>query len=178
MAHLNRREIATLSLAAGLAATTASARSRNEISHNNVAIHQEVVFSAGAERVYRVLTSAELFDKVVLASEAMSSSMKKMLGTAPTTIDAQSGGAFSLFGGYVTGRNLELVPNQRIVQAWRAGSWDAGLFSIAHFALEDRGATTRLVFDHQGFPNAEAGHLREGWHGNYWKPMAKVLANP
>jgi len=176
MVQFNRREIATISLAAGLTATTASARSRSEISHTSAAIHQEVILPAGAERVYRTLTSAELFDKVVQASEAMNSSMKKMLGSAPTMIDAQPGGAFSLFGGYVTGRNLELVPNKRIVQAWRAGSWDAGLFSIAHFALEDRGTSTRLVFDHQGFPNAETRHLVEGWHGNYWKPMAKVLA--
>ncbi|HTW36286.1 MAG TPA: SRPBCC domain-containing protein [Rhizomicrobium sp.] len=98
------------------------------------------------------------------------------LAKAPTAIDAQPGGAFSFFGGYVTGRNLELAPDTRIVQAWRAGSWDAGLYSIAHFVLEDHRATTRLVFDHAGFPNAEAAHLAEGWHINYWQPLAKVLA--
>jgi activator of HSP90 ATPase len=44
------------------------------------------------------------------------------------------GGTFTLFGGYVTGRNLEMLPDERLVQAWRAGSWKPGAFSIAAFS--------------------------------------------
>ena len=178
MTPINRRDLG--SLAAGLAtvgiAQSATAKTRSEISHTNAAIHQEIVFKATAARVYQTLTTAEAFDKVVQLSGAMNASMKMSLGKAPTAIDAQPGGAFSFFGGYVTGRNVELVPDARIVQAWRAGSWDEGLYSIAHFVLEERGATTRLVFDHAGFPNAETAHLAQGWHENYWQPLAKVLA--
>jgi activator of HSP90 ATPase len=178
MRPINRRDLG--SLAAGLAAVGvaggAAAKARSEISHTNAAIHQEILFKASAARVYQALTVAEQFDKVVQHSGAMNSSMKTSLGKAPTAIDAQSGGAFVLFGGYVTGRNIELVPNTRIVQAWRSGSWDAGLYSIAHFSLEDRGAATQLIFDHTGFPNAAAAHLADGWHENYWQPLAKVLA--
>lgn len=177
MTHLNRRDLG--SLAAGLAAAgiagSAAAKTASGISHTNAAIHQEILFKADAARVYQALTVAEQFDKVVQQSAAMNSAMKASLGKTPTAIDARPGGAFALFGGYVTGRNLELVPNTLIVQAWRAGSWDAGLYSIAHFSLEDRGAAMRLVFDHAGFPNAEAVHLAEGWHENYWQPLAKVL---
>ena len=147
-----------------------------EISRSNAAIHQEVIFAASPEQVYLVLTVAEQFDKVVQLSAAMNSGMKKMLGTAPTQIDAVAGGGISLFGGYVTGRNLELVPNARIVQAWRAGSWDPGDYSIARFVLSQTGPNTRLVFDHTGFPNDAANHLAEGWHVNYWEPMTKFLA--
>jgi len=147
-----------------------------EISHSNAAIHQEVDFAASVARVYAALTVAEQFDQVVRLSAAMNSDMKKALGSAPTRIDAQAGGAFSLFGGYVTGRMLELVANARVVQAWRAGSWDAGLYSIANYVLVQRGESTRLVFDHTGFPNAAARHLAEGWHVNYWLPLAKFLA--
>jgi activator of HSP90 ATPase len=147
-----------------------------EISHVGAAIHQEVGFAANPARVYHALTDAKKFDEVVRLSAAMNSGMTTMLGTAPTQIDAQPGGAFSLFGGYVTGRTLELVVNTRIVQAWRAGSWDAGMFSIAHFVLMAEGKSTRLVFDHTGFPDAAAAHLAEGWHINYWEPLAKALA--
>jgi len=178
MTHLNRRDLG--SLAAGLAAAgiagSAAAKAKSEISRTNAAIHQEIPFQANATRVYQALTVAEQFDKVVQQSAAMNSSMKISLGKAPTAFDARPGGAFRLFGGYVTGFNIELVPNTLIVQAWRAGSWDAGLYSIAHFSLEERGAATRLSFDHTGFPNAAAAHLAEGWHGNYWQPLAKVLA--
>ena len=38
----------------------------------------------------------------------------------------EPGGAFSIFGDYIIGWQLELVPNQRIVQAWRETSWDPG----------------------------------------------------
>ena len=146
-----------------------------EISHSSAAIHQEVLFAANTARVYRALTDAAEFDKVVQLSAAMNSGMKTGPGTKPTQIDPTSGGSFSLFGGYVTGRMLELIPDTRIVQAWRAGSWDEGLYSIARFALSQTGTGTKLIFDHTGFPNAAAVHLAEGWHINYWQPLAKSL---
>lgn len=147
----------------------------NEISHANAAIHQEVTFAAPPSRIFQTLTVAALFDRVVQLSSAMNSDMKKMLGTSPTQIDARQGGAFTLFGGYVTGRNIELVPDKLIIQAWRAGSWVPGDFSIARFALVEHGPQTRLVFDHAGFPSEAADHLAKGWHENYWEPLAKSL---
>jgi uncharacterized protein YndB with AHSA1/START domain len=163
---------------AGLAAPGAvQATGRmGEISHASDTIHQEVNFKAPPGRVYAALTDTAQFDRIVQLSAAMNSAMKTKLGTAPTLIEAQPGGAIALFGGYVTGRNLELVPDTRLVQAWRAGSWAPGEFSIARFALSANGAGTRLVFDHMGFPAGQADHLAQGWHGNYWEPLAKVLA--
>jgi activator of HSP90 ATPase len=148
----------------------------DQISHTAASIHQEVAFAAKPSRVYVVLTDATAFDRVVRLSAAMTSVMSTSLGTAPTQIDARPGGAFVLFGGYITGRNIELVPDTRIVQAWRVGSWDAGLYSIARFQLSPSQGGTRLVFDHTGFPDRAAEHLAQGWHANYWQPLAKVLA--
>jgi activator of HSP90 ATPase len=85
------------------------------------------------------------------------------------------GGAFTLFGGYITGRHIELVPNQRIVQAWRTGAWPAGVYSIAKFELVEQGAGCKIVFDHTGFPKGEAESLASGWKAHYWEPMAKLL---
>lgn len=163
-------------VAYGATAGTAQTAGDTEITHSSAQIHQEIVFAAGAARIYQALTDAEQFDKVVQLSAAMNSDMKKKLGTAPTQIDTKPGGAFALFGGYLTGRNLELVPNGRIVQAWRAGSWSPGTYSIAKFALSENGIGTKLIFDHTGFPDSEAEHLAEGWHKNYWTPLAKYLA--
>jgi activator of HSP90 ATPase len=181
--HPSRRDVAvaagsivaSLGLVTGASGDPAAKSPEGEISNSNAAIHQEIGFAADAARVYRALTDAAEFDKVVQLSAAMNSSMKTRLGTTPTQIDPTPGGAFSLFGGYVTGRMLELIPDTRIVQAWRAGSWDEGLYSIARFALSHAGAGSTLTFDHTGFPNAEAAHLAEGWHINYWQPLAKSL---
>ena len=124
--------------------------------------------------MYAALTEAKQFDQVTRLGSAMQSG--KLLGSKPTAISRRVGGAFALFGGYVTGLQVELLAPERIVQAWRAGSWKPGEYSIASFALLEAGAGTRLVFDHRGFPDGAAEHLAQGWHADYWVPLARYLA--
>ncbi len=133
------------------------------------------MFRASPARVFEALTGTKPFDAVVHLSAAMASGMS--LGKQPTSISRVAGGPFTLFGGYISGRQVELVPNQRIVEAWRVGSWDPGSYSIARFELSAQGSdSTRLVFDHTGFPEGQGAHLAEGWRTNYWEPLAKYLA--
>jgi activator of HSP90 ATPase len=98
------------------------------------------------------------------------------LGDKPAEISREMGGAFTLFGGYITGRHVELVPNERIVQAWRTGSWAPGVYSIAKFELVEQGSGTKIVFDHTGFPKGQAEVLASGWKAHYWEPIEKLLA--
>jgi uncharacterized protein YndB with AHSA1/START domain len=151
------------------AAMTASAVPGEVISNTAESIHQEVVFKASPTRVYEALTDAKQFNKVVQLA-GMS------LGTSPTEISPEVGGGFSLFGGHILGRHVELVPNQRIVQAWRVAVWDPGVYSIAKFELTKQGPATKLVFDHTGFPNGLAQHLADGWKAHYWDTLEKYLA--
>src|SRR6266446_9413065 len=114
-----RQLIAGMALAFGgltPGATEAWASTEEEISRTAEAIHQEPVFKASRKRVYEALTDAKQFDKVIQLSGVMQS---MHLGDKPAEISREVGGAFTLFGGYITGRHIELVPNQRIVQAWR-----------------------------------------------------------
>ena len=140
------------------------------------AIHQEPVFKASRKRVYDALTDASQFGKVVELSAAMKAGGMKA-GAAPVTVSREAGGAFAAFGGYITGRQIELVPNERIVQVWRAGSWDPGSYSIARFVLVESRGETKVKFDHTGFPKGQAEHLAEGWKVNYWEPLAKFLGD-
>jgi activator of HSP90 ATPase len=94
----------------------------------------------------------------------------------PTMLSPHAGGAFALFGGYIVGRQIELAPNELIVQAWRVLSWPRGVYSIARFELLDQGGSTKLVFDHAAFPKGQAEHLASGWQEHYWDPLAKLLA--
>jgi len=157
-----------------LGAGRALAAGEEEILRTEEAIHQEPVFKASRKRVYEALTDANQFGKVVELSAAMKSGGMKT-GAAPVTISREEGGAFAAFGGYVTGRQIELLPNERIVQVWRAGSWDPGSYSIARFVLVESGGKTKVRFDHTGFPKGQAEHLAEGWRVNYWEPLAKFL---
>jgi activator of HSP90 ATPase len=144
------------------------------LSHASEAIHQEAVFKAGRKRVYEDLTDTRQFDQVTRLSAAMKSGMAP--GSAPTEIGRGVGAAFSLYGGYITGLHVELLADERIVQVWRAASWNPGDYSIVRFALADEGSGTKLVFDHKGFPEGAGAHLAEGWHINYWEPLGKYLA--
>src|SRR6202521_1010929 len=89
-----------------------------EISRTAESIHQEPVIKASRKRIYEALTDAKQFDKVIQLSGVMQS---MHLGDKAAEISREVGGAFTLFGGYITGRHVELVPNERIVQAWRTG---------------------------------------------------------
>jgi len=91
-------------------------------------------------------------------------------------IDLAPGGAFQCFEGMITGRLIELVPNERLVQAWRDANWDEGVYSIAKFDLQAVNDTeTKLIFDHTGFPEEHRPHLDQGWHNKYWDPMKALL---
>ena len=137
------------------------------------AIHQEVQFNVVRSRIYEALTETKKFAEVTKLSAAAQS---MTLPTASTEISREAGGQFTLFGGYIVGRHIELVPGERIVQAWRAGNWDPGIYSIVRFELVEQGTGTKLSFDHTGFPAGQAEHLAHGWHSNYWQPLQKYLA--
>ena len=127
---------------------------------------------ASRKRLYAALTDAQLFDKVIQLSGVMQGAKSSV----PTTIGSAEGSAFALFGGYITGRQVEMLPDQLLVQAWRAASWGSGLYSIARFQLEEAGSGAKIIFDHGGFPKGEAEHLAAGWQANYWTPLAKLFS--
>jgi uncharacterized protein YndB with AHSA1/START domain len=99
----------------------------------------------------------------------------KFTGEA-AAISRKVGGAFTCYGGHLSGINLELVPAKRIVQAWRATGWPAGAYSVATFALaRSAGGKTKLSFTHVGVPTAARKHITVGWHTFYWKPLKAYL---
>lgn len=165
----------TVVAAGGLVAgvTVVRASTDDGLSQTAEAIHQEIVFKASPKRIYDALTDAQQFQKVELLSGAMKS---LDLTNKPAEISRESGGAFTIFGAYIVGRQIELVPNQRLVQAWREISWDPGVYSITKFELKEQGSGTKLIFDHTGFPVGAGEHLAAGWKSHYWEPLEKFLA--
>jgi activator of HSP90 ATPase len=131
------------------------------VNQARTSLHQEINFNATPQRTYQLLLGSKQF--------AAFSGM-------PAEIDPKAGGAFSMFAGMIVGRNVELIPNQRIVQAWRPTHWDPGVYSIVKFELKAQGSETRVVLDHTGFPEGEFDHLDPGWKLRYWDPLKKFLA--
>jgi uncharacterized protein YndB with AHSA1/START domain len=144
------------------------------LSHDSEAIRQELTLDASPQRVYQALTSTQDFDKITRLSDG--AALLAAAGAKPTSISTEVGGPFTLFGGYITGRHLEMLPNERLVQAWRAGSFKPGGFSIVAFYLTAEGTKTKLNFEHRGFPDGNGVSLAHGWYVHYWEPLAKYLA--
>jgi activator of HSP90 ATPase len=187
--HLNRlsRRALTLGIAAlpvAIAATTRTlaatdaaksvAGASDGLSHSAASILQQVDFDATPPRVYEALTTAKQFEAITRLSDA--ATLLDAVNAKPTSISNETGGAFTLFGGYIVGRNLQMLQGQRLVQAWHAGSWNAWEFSIVDIALTQAAGKTRLILSHRGFPSDAGASLAKGWHTHYWEPLAKFLA--
>jgi activator of HSP90 ATPase len=98
----------------------------------------------------------------------------------PARVSDREGDRFSLFGGRVEGRQIELVPRERVVQAWRFGGghpdvWEPGLYSIVRFTLRAEGDATRFVIDHTGIPPEWEDHIESGYPTFYAGPMTEYF---
>ena len=163
-----RRLIAGLAIACGSLVASPNIQGQNEPSMKEAQstgaeglltyLHQEIQMKAAPQRIYDVLLDSATITGM------------------PAEINRDAGGVFSTFGGLIVGRNVELVPNQRIVQAWRPANWEPGLYSLVRFELKAQGSQTTIVLDHTGFPEGSFRHLDSGWYSRYWEPLKKYLA--
>jgi len=131
-----------------------------------VLIHQEATINADPQAVYGVLTDGEKF--------GVATGM-------PAALSDREGETFSIFGGRVEGRQVELVPGRRIVQAWRFGAahpspWDPGVYSVVRFTLSGDEDGTRFVIDHAGVPPEWHEHISGGYPSFYQQPLERYFA--
>jgi uncharacterized protein YndB with AHSA1/START domain len=124
-------------------------------------IKQVITINASPKKVYDALMKDKLH--------------KKFTG-APAKISPKVGGAFSCYGGYIKGFNLELKKGKLIVQAWRSQDWPGGFYSLVTFKLspESKGKT-KLTFIHAGVPADDYSAKSDGWYEHYWNPLQEML---
>jgi uncharacterized protein YndB with AHSA1/START domain len=96
---------------------------------------------------------------------------------APATMDPKVGGDYSAHGGYITGKNLELVPGKKIVQSWNAqeDNWPADYFSKITYDLKEENGGTTLNFTHEGVPEENVESITDGWITYYWEPLKEMM---
>jgi uncharacterized protein YndB with AHSA1/START domain len=96
----------------------------------------------------------------------------QMTGGAAQMSD-QIGAEISAWDGYISGRNLELVPGERIVQSWRTSEFgDAHRDSTITVILQSLGDGTLLTLEHSNVPEEHRSYEEGGWQSNYFEPMA------
>lgn len=95
---------------------------------------------------------------------------------AKAQVSAQAGVQFTAFDGMLLGRNLIVVPNRLIVQAWRGSHWkksDLDSILILTFSKVPGGGRIDLV--HVGVPQHDHKGVSQGWPKYYWEPWKTYL---
>ena len=85
------------------------------------------------------------------------------------TIDAQPNGEFSMWDGAITGRFLELIPSQKIVQEWYFGEQDEQ--SIVTIKLHPHKKGTSFEVQHANIPDEAYEEIVDGWNEVYMQSL-------
>ena len=97
-------------------------------------------------------------------------SHSEMTGS-PAEVSSDVGAAFSAWDGYIHGKNLELDPPRRILQAWRTTEFAASdPDSLLEVLLAPENGGTQVTLRHSNLP-AHGDQYREGWVESYFTPM-------
>jgi uncharacterized protein YndB with AHSA1/START domain len=125
-------------------------------------IHQSELFKASAAQLYEAITNASIHEEFT-GDEA--------------TSDTRVGGAFTAFGGYISGEYISLIPNERIVQKWIAqeDAWPADHASIVEYHFIPQASGTLLEFTHTNVPEANADSIARGWAEFYWESLREYF---
>jgi len=123
-------------------------------------IHQTVTFKATPHDVYETLMDSKKHAELVGSN---------------ARITKKAGTKFSIYDGEIEGENLELVPDNKIVQKWRYNDWPEGHYSTATFLLEKTGEGTKLTFTQTDVPEDKYEDVVQGWKDYYWQPMKEML---
>lgn len=83
-------------------------------------IHQESNCPASPQRLYEAPTEIKKFSE---------------FSDLSAQIDPDVGGGSKCFGEQITGRLVQFIPNQRIVQTWHVALWPEGINSTVSFQL-------------------------------------------
>jgi activator of HSP90 ATPase len=113
---------------------------------------------------------AQLFEMYMDSKKHSDATMAKAV------LSRKAGGKFTAFDGMLEGRNLMVVPNQLIVQAWRATHWkktDPDSILVLKFSKNKRGGRIELL--HTNIPDHDYLGVKKGWPHYYWKPWRAYL---
>ncbi len=103
-------------------------------------------------------------------------------------ISREIGEKSSAYGDWIEAYNIELVPDEKIVQKWRAIDWPEEHFSVVTFEFSQDGAGesdqnesgdgsfTTLKFTQTEVPAEFAKEIDKGWQTEYWQKMQAYFA--
>ena len=94
-------------------------------------------------------------------------------------ISAETGAQFDAWDGYISGQNVELEQDKRILQTWRTVEFGDAGDSKLEIVLHDQGnGTTKVELNHTELEQEGAGaKYEQGWIDHYFEPMKAYFGN-
>ncbi len=84
----------------------------------------------------------------------------------PAIMSEEPGSAFSLWNDTIVGKNMEFVPDKKIVQEWFFGEQEEP--SVVTIILHDHKSGTSAELRHTNIPDEDFDNISEGWNENYF----------
>jgi activator of HSP90 ATPase len=123
------------------------------------------------QHVFIQATPEQVFDALVQPALAAA-----VVG-GECTGDPVVGATFTQWNGYITGKHLELLRGERIVQEWSTTEWPKGAApSRLELSLVGTSGGTELTMTHSNVPSSQSEDYRQGWIDYYWTPMRTYFA--
>lgn len=125
-------------------------------------IQQTIQFKAPSSTIYELIMDERLHSEIAGGEVKMG---------------RNTNDRFSVFDGYCTGYNIELIPDEKIVQAWRfeEEGWPEDHYSIVTFKFTNTNNGCELDFNQTEIPFEKIEALSEGWKTYYWEPIEEYL---
>jgi activator of HSP90 ATPase len=93
----------------------------------------------------------------------------------PAEMSTEPGSEFSLWEGDISGRNIEFVPDRKIVQEWYFGDQEEK--SIVTITIFPDRENSSVTVEHTNIPDEEFDDIAEGWR-EYYMGAIKNFFNP
>ena len=88
------------------------------------------------------------------------------------TQSTRVGAAVSAWNGYISGTNLALTRDKKIVQSWRTTQFTGDhADSTITVTLTPVKAGTRVTLRHSRVPDGQTSYQKGGWQSHYFEPM-------
>jgi activator of HSP90 ATPase len=83
----------------------------------------------------------------------------------PAVMSTEPGSDFSLWDGDISGRNIEFIPDKKVVQEWYFGEQKEK--SIVTITISANGENSLVTVEHTNIPDNDYVEIAEGWKEYY-----------
>jgi activator of HSP90 ATPase len=121
-------------------------------------IHQQYRINAPLAIVWQALTNPKVINQ---------------WGGGNATMSEKEGEPFTLWGGEIWGKNIEVIKESKLVQEWHDDKTTNGM--RVTLTLEKEKDITRLTLLHEHIPDNKYDDLNKGWKEYYLQPLSDFV---